>query len=200
MIPLQRLFALLCLSLLLAACGGGGGGGGTPKPVAHAGADQTVEMGSTVTLDGSASSTSRSGATLVYAWTLVKKPEGSTAALSSATAQKPTFVTDLPGAYEADLVVNDGTDSSEHDRVAISATNPDPVAITPAEHNVLIGTTVILDGSASLPPTGGDAGALGFEWTLVERPANSNAVLAGANTAKASFYTSLVGTYVARLV
>ncbi len=199
MIPLQRLFALLCLSLLLAACGGGGGGG-TPKPVAHAGADQTVEMGNTVTLDGSASSTSRSGATLSYTWTLVKKPDGSAAALSSATAQKPSFTADLPGAYEADLLVNDGTDSSEHDRVAIAVTNPDPVAIAPADQNVLIGTTVILDGSASLPPTGGDAAALIYEWTLVEKPAASNSALVGANTAKASLYPNAVGTYTATLV
>lgn len=198
MTRLHRLLPILCLSLLLPACGGGGGG--TPKPVADAGTDQTVEMGSTVTLDASGSSTERDGATLSYTWTLVDKPDNSSAELSGTTTEEPSFVADLPGTYEADLVVSDGTEESSHDRVIVTATNPDPVAIAPTEHNVLIGTTVMLDGSASLPPTGGDPAALGYQWTLTEKPVGSTAVLAGGETAIAGFYADVAGAYTATLV
>jgi len=126
--------AFLCATLLLVACGGGGGGGSdggdaVERPVANAGADQTVEMGATVTLDGSASHSPRSAAELSYTWTLADKPARSTAELSDEGVAQPHLVTDLPGTYAADLVVNDGTADSRQDRVIITATNPDPVAI-----------------------------------------------------------------------
>lgn len=200
MISLQRLIALTCVSLL-AACGGGGGDDTPAKPIANAGADQTVERGASVTLDGSGSSTTRSDATLTYTWTLVEKPVGSAAALDSATAQKPTFDTDLPGQYEADLIVSDGTLSSDHDRVIITATNPDPVAVVnQTAHNVLIGATVSLDASGSLPPTGKDPSALVYEWTLTEKPAGSSAALTGSGGAVETLYTEVTGTYTATLV
>lgn len=197
-----RLLRLVFLSLLLSACGGGGGGGGanapTP-PTANAGADQTLEYGGTVTLDASGSSSPRS-ATLSYTWSLANKPAGSTAALSSTTVASPSFVADVPGAYEADLVVNDGTASSSHDRVVVTATNPNPVANATTQHNVLIGTSVTLDGSASLPPTGGAASALGYQWTLTSKPAGSLAAIAGPLNPTASVFADVVGTYTVTLV
>lgn len=121
--------ALLALGLLLSACGGGGGGGSdtastTPvantAPVANAGTAQTVVAGATITLDGSASSDAN-GDTLTYQWSLISVPTGSTAALSSATAQKPTFVAGAAGSYIVSLVVNDGKVNSPAVTVTISA-------------------------------------------------------------------------------
>lgn len=195
-----RLLRLVFLSLLLSACGGGGGGSNAPTPpTANAGADQTLEYGGTVTLNASGSSSPR-GATLSYTWTLANKPAGSAAALSSATIANPTFVADVPGSYEADLVVNDGTASSSHDRVIVSATNPNPVASATTQHNVLIGTSVALDGSASLPPTGGAASALGYHWTLTSKPAGSLAAIAGPLNPTATVFADVVGTYTVTLV
>ena len=201
MLPLNRLHFWLCVSLLLAACGGGGGGGNsTPRPAANAGVDQSVEMGTTVTLDGSQSSSPRQDASLTYAWTLTSKPVGSVAELSSDTAAMPTFVADLPGVYDASLVVHDGTAASGQDGVRITATNPDPVAIAQPAHHVLIGTTVLLDGSASVPPTGGDAALLVYEWMLLSAPAGSSASLAQTGTALTSLYADMAGEYSLSLV
>lgn len=195
----SRLLPLVLLSLLLAACGGGSDDGPPAPPSANAGADQILEYGASVTLNASGSTSPR-GAALSYAWTLVTKPSGSTAALSSATVANPTFVADLPGAYEADLVVNDGTASSSPDRVVITATNPFPVAQATPQHNVLIGTTVALDGSASVPPTGVSASALNYRWTLTGKPTGSLSEIGGALSSSASIFTDVVGTYTATLV
>ena len=199
--PLTKLRVLMCASLLLAACGGGGGGGSSsPKPTADAGDDLTVQMGDTVALDGSASSSPRDGAALSYQWTLVAQPESSEAELVDADTAYPSFVADFPGEYEVDLLVNDGTRDSNHDRLMVTATNPDPVAVAQTEYSELVGTTVALDGSNSLPPTGGDAALLEYEWTLVSQPATSTAELTTPYSAVSGLYTDTVGSYLVTLL
>ncbi len=89
-------------------------------PVASAGVDQSVTTGATVTLDGTGSS-DPDGNPLQYAWTLVTRPGGSVAALSSASAARPTFRADVDGVYEATLVVSDGTLTSGSDKVRVVA-------------------------------------------------------------------------------
>ena len=94
----------------------------TGVATADAGADQEVVTGSTVTLSGSGSSSTRSGATLTYAWT---QTGGKTVTLSSATAQEPTFTAPaLPEDLEFSLVVNDGTSDSAADTVTVRARPP----------------------------------------------------------------------------
>ncbi|MDH0865035.1 PKD domain-containing protein [Mitsuaria sp. GD03876] len=202
---LRTLMASLAGSaaLLLAACGGGGGGGDaapTPPVAIVKPSQASAPIGTTITLDGTGSTTPNGG-TLSYAWTLSTKPEGSAAVLSDAAAAAPTFVADKPGDYVVDLVVKDAKAGSLASRVTLKVTNPDPVAVvSPASQSVLQGTTVILDGSASLPPTGAAAADLRYAWTLTEQPAGSIAtVLADATSAKASFPAGKLGTYRATL-
>jgi hypothetical protein len=78
-----------------------------------------VAVGAQVELDGSGSEDA-DGDTLTYAWTLKTRPTGSTAALDSATAQKPKFTADQAGSYVAELTVNDGTEDSAADSVTIT--------------------------------------------------------------------------------
>ena len=117
-------------------------------PVANAGAAQTVLVGATVTLNGSASSDAN-GDTLTYSWTITSKPGSSTAALSSATVVNPTFTADVVGAYNLSLIVNDGKVSSAAATVTVTAYNSPPTAYAGLDQNVIAGTTVQLDGSGS---------------------------------------------------
>jgi hypothetical protein len=56
-------------------------------PVANAGANQSVTLGSTVQLDGSGS-TDPNGLALTYQWSLISKPSGSNATLNNTTAPR----------------------------------------------------------------------------------------------------------------
>jgi hypothetical protein len=96
---------------------------GTNKPpVANAGASQQVIVGSTVVMDGSASSDG-DGDLLTYVWTLVSRPAGSLATLSRSTAIGPPFTADSAGIYVFSLVVNDGKSNSSSATVTVTASN-----------------------------------------------------------------------------
>lgn len=89
------------------------------RPEADAGEDQVVATGETVFLDGSASSDPNDDA-LTFGWTLIRKPDGSTASLADADTATPSFVADVAGEYEVMLVVSDGV-LSDDDTVEITA-------------------------------------------------------------------------------
>jgi hypothetical protein len=89
------------------------------RPSADAGEDQVAATGETVLLDGSASS-DPNGDELTFGWTLVSKPDGSTASLADADTATPSFVADLAGEYQVMLVVSDGV-LSDDDTVVITA-------------------------------------------------------------------------------
>jgi len=90
-------------------------------PTADAGLNQTVPVGALVNLDGSGSS-DPDGDTLSFAWEIVSKPTGSTAALSDATSATPSFTADLKGEYRLKLTVSDGRGGTDSDEVTINAT------------------------------------------------------------------------------
>ncbi len=83
-------------------------------PVADAGPDQAVPVGSTVQVDGSGS-TDAEGDQLSYSWIA---PEGVT--LSDSTRARPTFTASVGGRYRISLVVNDGIANSEPDEVVVT--------------------------------------------------------------------------------
>lgn len=75
--------------------------------------------------------------------------------------------------------------------------NIPPVASAGAAQSASINTIVTLDGSQSSDANGD---VLGYAWTLTDKPAGSNAVLANPAFAKAGFIPDLAGSYTAMLV
>ncbi len=167
-------------------------------PVANAGAAQGVWTGTTVTLNGTASSDAN-GDPLTYAWTLASKPSGSAATLIGAASAKPSFTADVAGTYVAALTVNDGKVNSSPASISVTATMPNvaPVANAGMAKDVVIGNVVTLDGSASSDANGDQ---ISYDWVLTSKPVGSGAILKSSNTAHPTFTVDLVGIYVASLV
>ena len=189
--------------LVLAGCGGGGGGGGSSEgpnaaPVADAGADQSVETGALVTLDGSGSF-DPNGDEITYGWSFVSRPSGSAAALSDATTVRPTFTADVEGSYVIRLVVSDGDLQSDPDEVVVTAAtaNAAPVADAGVDQSVETGSLVTLDGSGSFDPNGD---GITYQWSFVSRPPGSAAALSDAAGVRPTFTADVDGSYVVRLV
>ena len=79
-------------------------------PVANAGANQIVRLGSLVTLHGSAFDPDNTPGPLTFAWTQASGPAG--VILSGANTATPTFTPATPGTYTFSLVVSDASASS----------------------------------------------------------------------------------------
>jgi len=119
----KLLVVFLALAVVLPACSGDGGR--NELPVADAGADQTVMVGQTATLDASGSYDPE-GETLTYTWELIQAPTGGAAALSSTSGVTVELTPDLEGAWVVRLVVNDGKMDSQADTVQVTATGDLP--------------------------------------------------------------------------
>ena len=112
---------------------------------AKAGDDQTITLGTLVTLDASASTDSE-GKTLTYNWAITTKPASSTATLTNPNQAKPTFTPDVAGEYELEVTVSNGS-SSAKDKVKITVTAPTGNNVNlnePIEADVVL-TNVVAD-------------------------------------------------------
>jgi hypothetical protein len=95
-------------------------------PIANAGRDELVIIGSPVRLDGSRSSDPDNGpGPLSFVWAQVAGPE---VTLSKRTTPRPTFIPRAAGHYVFALVVNDGKADSFPDevRITVQSTTPTP--------------------------------------------------------------------------
>jgi hypothetical protein len=91
-------------------------------PVANAGQDVTVNIGTEVILDGSSSIDSDEDI-ISYTWEL-SFPEGSSSALSQSDSVSPSFIPDSEGEYTVNLVVNDGKVDSAVSSVFVASAIP----------------------------------------------------------------------------
>lgn len=171
---------------------------GNSAPVADAGPDQSGSTESFVYLDG-ASSHDLDNDTLTYRWNMLSRPAGSTAQLIDPYSVNPRFFLDVQGDYIIQLIVNDGTVESAPDRVIVTVGNLKPFARARFDHTgtLFTGDTVTLDGTGSYDP---DGGSLTYQWTLIDRPEGSNALLEYADTPAPSFTIDKQGDYIAQLI
>jgi hypothetical protein len=156
-------------------------------PVADAGADQIVQEGSPVTLDGSASydpDGAEETATLTYNWIRIAGPP---VVLANSNTSQPSFTAPFVGAAGAtltfELTVSDISHAIATDTVdvVVENVNHSPVANAGADQTKDEGNLVMLNGSASNDP---DGDTLNFIWTRIS---GTPVVLSGANTVTPTF-------------
>jgi len=149
----------------------------------------TPTVGSTLTLDGSATT----GAAY-YSWTIVKAPVTSWATISGFTKSVATFVPDVAGAYTFQLEAfgSNSTKSATATLAVEVGAAPAPTVDFKVTGDLLKGTLLTLDGTAT-------QGAKSYAWELVSRPANSAASISSKTYSTASMTPDLVGTYEIKL-
>ena len=177
-------------------------------PTVDAGINQDAVVGSTVTLNGTASDPD--GDELTYSWSITTSPSGSNATITNASSNNATFVPDVAGSYTVTLSVSDGIHNPVTDEAIITVTeaqgNP-PVAVIYDENgraisednennSITITQTYEMDGSASTDP---DQDQLSFQWTVVSQPEGSNPEINNDTNAEAGFIPDLAGEYVVQL-
>ena len=176
--------------------------------------DTQVHVGALVTLTPHAIDPNVCGAipvTLAYRWSLIARPLGSQALLTSATDARPSFIPDLPGGYQIAVVATDSLGNASpafYATVATSACGAQKpvVAVSPFNFAQPSFAPVILAGAASSPDNQGDptkagycparfAKTLSYQWRVASAPAGSPPSLAGASTAQATLVPAAPGSY-----
>lgn len=186
----MRVAATISTAVVFLVLGTGVAWAQNNPPIADAGVDQTVFVGESAGLQGTA--TDPDGDPIVsWAWAIDSAPTGSSAWFTNANVSDPRFNPDLLGDYVLSLVASDGTDWSLPDTVIVTVIeNLPPVAIATAD--VTSGApplTVQFDGTGSYDPEGAD---LVYYWNFDDGSA--------ASFEEAPSHTfQNPGTYVARL-
>ena len=161
-------------------------------PTAHAGGNQSVQEGSTVTLDGSGSSDPDDGIK-TYSWA---QTSGAAVGLNNASNVQAVFTApDSVGTGSTltfQLTVTDQGGLSDSDTTVVSVLpvgqNQPPTAKAGTDQLVNEGSAVILDGSGSSDP---DDGINTYSWAQTGGPSVG---LTGASGVQASFTAPEVGS------
>ncbi len=167
-------------------------------PVAAAGEDQAVFVGNQVQLDGSGSFDPDNDSLEGYQWSLISRPDNSTAEISDSTAVQPMLTPDEQGDYIISLVVSDFEYQSTPDTVLVTTVNRPPVADAGPDRHVDVGDAVQLDGSASSDPDGDQITR--YNWSILNMPEGSSAALSDPLVPDPIFTADRAGTYIIQLI
>lgn len=170
-------------------------------PVANAGNDVNVEVGTPAVLDGSASF-DIDGDPLNFSWQFSILPVGSILTngdLVGINTPSVMFTPDVLGDYHVELTVFDGLLGTTDVAVVMAANPPNisPNALAGADQTAQTGTVVVLDASASNDPDNGPQ-AMTFSWFFNSVPVGSaltNANIANVNGVVATFTPDADGGY-----
>jgi len=165
-----------------------------------------VSTGYIVSLSG-ATTVDPDGDVLTYAWSIVSKPAWSTASLSTLTGLSSQLIPDAMGDYVVKLDVSDPSGAKGTYLTTIEVRNQRPLAnissnATPVALasgpavRLPVNTLLTLRSNASFDA---DGDALTYSWTLLNKPANSTAVLSASSGATVQITPDQAGTYDVRM-
>ena len=159
------------------------------RPVANAGADQTVNAGAAVTLNGSSSSDADDGIAS-YAWS---QTAGTAVTITNATSSSARFTAPTVSTQLTfQLTVRDRFNQASTDTVLVTVNaagaNRPPTANAGADMTATSGGRVTLTGSGSDP----DGNPITYAWT--QTAGAPTVALSGASAASASFTAPTVST------
>ena len=158
------------------------------------------------------------GQTFTWAWSMISRPLNSNAFIATPSAQNATFVADVVGTYQAQLIVTDSTGRQSAPKfisVTTAARGDGSLCGTAAPTITTAPSETPAGGAAGASPNPGQAVALSvlghdidsdapcslanqtlsYNWTVVSRPAASGAVLSNPATRTPGFTPDAIGTY-----
>ncbi len=132
-------------------------------PLADAGLDQRAVVGQRIELDAGRASDA-DGDELSIGWSLIRRPQGSGAKLSTPAADRPSLEVDVPGVYIVQLDADDGPAASAPETSVITTGNTPPTSDAGPDQAIGAGQVVSLDagGTSDL-----DGDALRYRWALL---------------------------------
>ncbi|WP_336339647.1 PKD domain-containing protein [Haloarcula brevis] len=161
-------------------------------PSADAGPDQTVDSGTAVTLNASAS-TDPEGDTLSYEWEPVSRANVTLSEANTATPSFNASDVDVETILSFEVTVSDGNGATDIDTVDVRiepveqpAENQPPVADAGPDQTVPGESTATLDATGSSDP---DGDSLAYTWTQTSGP---DVPLSDGSTATPSFTSPAV--------
>ena len=168
-------------------------------PVVSAGADRTIQLGTTLSLNGTVTDDGLANATPTTSWTKVSGP--GTVAFGNAAATDTTVTFSQVGTYVLRLTANDGQLSAS-DTITIIVESPTtpppnqaPVVNAGADQTITLPALANLSGSVS--DSGGPLATPLVSWSVVSGP--GSVTFGNASSASTSANFSVAGTYVLRL-
>ncbi|MFZ5965279.1 PKD domain-containing protein [Thalassococcus sp. BH17M4-6] len=162
----------------------------SPPTAAITGPAETF-VGDTATLDGTTSS-DIDGDVLSYAWTLLSRPDGSSAVLLDADQPLASLSPDRRGDYVVQLIVSDYEFDSDPVTFTVTAPNRAPVAALDGPADVDVGTEVTYSAAGSSDP---DNDPLTFSYAITAQPAGSDPFLADLGDGEVGFVADQPGEY-----
>jgi hypothetical protein len=165
-----KVITLLSITVLfitvLSACGGGGGTTTPPptpanvSPTADAGADQSVDEQTVVTLSGSG--TDSDGSVTNYSWaqTAGQSVTLTNASSASASFSSPILTTEMILTFQLTVTDNDGATTTNATDVIVMPVNVGPTADAGTDQSVDEQTLVTLSGIA----TDSDGSVASYSW------------------------------------
>lgn len=150
-----------------------------------------IPLGNSLTLRSN--SFDAEGDTLTYLWSILSRPAGGTATLSSTSAQNPSLVPDAEGAWVIRLRVTDTSGAYSERQIQVNVGTSAPVAMIDRTRLTVVAGT--MTGATAALSYDEDGDALTYSWALDSQPASSSATLASTTPAM-TFTPDIPGVYV----